>query len=171
MSCPTSISRFQAASLWIFAFLIQSITETTTAFVIPQLLSSSPSTPSFSCVAFSKSASTRNSLSQQYPNSINSIILFAASTDTEAEGQPSVPPPQTFREAEILGLRLMQEGQHEQALEGSFLLSVPSLHFLLYFPKLICRYLSRFVFKKSFLLFISPAFVNLNTLIHVNYLK
>jgi len=29
-----------------------------------------------------------------------------------------MPPPQTFREAEVLGLRLMQEGQHEQALEA-----------------------------------------------------
>ena len=54
-------------------------------------------------------------------------ILFLSSTDTEEPSLP--PPPQTFREAEILGLRLMQEGAHEQALEGWFVFLFFSLSF------------------------------------------
>lgn len=34
----------------------------------------------------------------------------------------SPPPPTTFREAEVLGLRLMQEGDYEGALDGTFLI-------------------------------------------------
>ena len=32
----------------------------------------------------------------------------------------SVPEPATFREAEVLGLRLMQEGDYQGALDGTF---------------------------------------------------
>ena len=34
--------------------------------------------------------------------------------------QQEVPDPRTFREAEVLGLRLMQEGSFEEALVGRF---------------------------------------------------
>ena len=47
-----------------------------------------------------------------------------SSPDEGGEGDdeaPPIPALETFREAEILGLRLMQEGNHEQALEGMFL--------------------------------------------------
>jgi hypothetical protein len=37
---------------------------------------------------------------------------------SESQGAFSGPTPETFREAEVLGLRLMQEGQHEEALKG-----------------------------------------------------
>ena len=34
-------------------------------------------------------------------------------------GETQAPQPQNFREAEILGLRLMQEGEKEEALKGA----------------------------------------------------
>jgi hypothetical protein len=41
---------------------------------------------------------------------------------SSSPGDESSPTPtlETFREAEIVGLRFMQEGKHEQALEGEY---------------------------------------------------
>jgi hypothetical protein len=40
----------------------------------------------------------------------------------------SVPEPTTFREAEVLGLRLMQEGDYQGALDGTFPLLSDSIY-------------------------------------------
>lgn len=49
-------------------------------------------------------------------NSQNIRSRLASSSSTSSAEDP-IPEPTTFREAEILGLRLMQESQHQQALE------------------------------------------------------
>jgi hypothetical protein len=46
--------------------------------------------------------------------SIQSQLFSESGGSSSAAG----PEPLTFREAEVLGLRLMQEGQHEAALKG-----------------------------------------------------
>ena len=39
-----------------------------------------------------------------------------------------LPQPRTFREGEVLGLRLMQDGRHDEALKGELLASnVPNI--------------------------------------------
>lgn len=43
--------------------------------------------------------------------------LFTSTADDSASSIPSSPPPTTFREAEILGLTLMQDGDIERALK------------------------------------------------------
>ena len=67
------------------------------------------------------------------PSTTSSTLSFQRSTLARRSGviyssteddEMSIPVPQTFREAEILGLRLMQEGNHEQALEGMVLYAV-----------------------------------------------
>ena len=40
-----------------------------------------------------------------------------------AMSAPQEPAPTTFREAEVLGLKLMQEGDYDLALKGTFVLS------------------------------------------------
>lgn len=54
------------------------------------------------------------------PKNMNTISFGGLKTQlySESQGAFSGPSPQTFREAEVLGLRLMQEGQHEEALKG-----------------------------------------------------
>jgi len=54
------------------------------------------------------------------PKNMNTISFGGLQTQlySESQGAFSGPSPETFREAEVLGLRLMQEGQHEEALKG-----------------------------------------------------
>jgi hypothetical protein len=54
------------------------------------------------------------------PKNMNTISFGGMQTQlySESQGAFSGPTPETFREAEVLGLRLMQEGQHEEALKG-----------------------------------------------------
>ena len=53
-------------------------------------------------------------------NSINYRKCFSSSPllSTPSENDTAPTPPATFREAEILGLKLMQSGQTEEALKG-----------------------------------------------------
>jgi len=53
------------------------------------------------------------------PKNMNTISFGGMQTQlySESQGAFSGPSPETFREAEVLGLRLMQEGQHDQALK------------------------------------------------------
>jgi len=57
------------------------------------------------------------------PKNMNTISFGGMQTQlySESQGAFSGPSPETFREAEVLGLRLMQEGQHDQALKGKTL--------------------------------------------------
>ena len=41
-------------------------------------------------------------------------------SEPEQQSQPQQPQPTTFREAEVLGLKFMQEGNYEDALKGSY---------------------------------------------------
>ncbi len=67
-------------------------------------------------------ASSTNAFTVNTPlnqNCIQSASRFSTSLFGEDEvSAPATPTPQTFREAEVLGLRLMQEGQYEEALKG-----------------------------------------------------
>ncbi|GFH44918.1 hypothetical protein CTEN210_01392 [Chaetoceros tenuissimus] len=66
-------------------------------------------------------ASSTNAFTVNTPlnqNSIQSASRFSTNLFAEDEvSVPAIPTPQTFREAEVLGLRLMQEGQYEEALK------------------------------------------------------
>ena len=55
-----------------------------------------------------------------------SSALSTASVSSDGGEQSSAVPrkPQTFREGEIMGLRLMQDGRHEDALNGMRMLCV-----------------------------------------------
>ncbi len=56
----------------------------------------------------------------------NANVNGSAGSDGDAAAVPpaQLPQPTNFREAEVLGLRLMQEGQFEQALTGTLLISL-----------------------------------------------
>jgi tetratricopeptide (TPR) repeat protein len=58
---------------------------------------------------------TRTAGNSQHHAGIKSRF-FSSNNDSDSEPVPS-PQPINFREAEVLGLRLMQEGQHEEALK------------------------------------------------------
>lgn len=111
----SSASRIRPRSLLscIFLLLIQHIS-TSSAFV-----SNHPSKPPFttsssplSSLSFTKSYLPTNTIVKNHNDRRSHIILFSSSDD-----ESSMPAPQTFRDAEILGLRLMQEGNYEQALK------------------------------------------------------
>lgn len=61
----------------------------------------------------------------------SSVSASSSSSKSEQSKEPSssssqshsIPPPSTFREAEVAGLRLMQDGRHEEALKGECYLS------------------------------------------------
>jgi len=65
---------------------------------------------------------TRTAGNSQHHAGIKSRF-FSSNNDSDSEPVPS-PQPINFREAEVLGLRLMQEGQHEEALKGTYTLYV-----------------------------------------------
>ena len=58
--------------------------------------------------------------SQQQPQQYHSLAAASATTTTTTlqMSMEDAPEPTTFREAEVLGLRYMQEDRFEQALEG-----------------------------------------------------
>ena len=78
----------------------------------------------------STSSSTQQPISQQNKNnrrriSSYSTSIFTASAssggeDTQQRQQESTRTPKTFREGEIMGLRLMQDGRPEDALKGTY---------------------------------------------------
>ena len=61
-------------------------------------------------------------LIQQSRQRIPTTIFTAsnASADDEESAKKAQRPPQTFREGEVIGLRLMQEGRPEDAINGKF---------------------------------------------------
>eukprot|EP00984_Skeletonema_dohrnii_P038908 scaffold42694_cov205-Skeletonema_dohrnii-CCMP3373.AAC.1 len=74
------------------------------------------------------STQRRRILPQQQPISsicnINGPIITrlqssasSSSSKPEQSKSQALPPPSTFREAEVAGLRLMQDGRHEEALK------------------------------------------------------
>jgi len=63
--------------------------------------------------AFSLPLAPRFMTSQQYQQRQSSRRYMS---DGNAEGGGGIPEPTTFREAEVIGLRFMQEGRHEDAL-------------------------------------------------------
>jgi len=55
----------------------------------------------------------------------SALSTASVSSDGGGEQSSAVPrKPQTFREGEIMGLRLMQDGRHEDALNGMCMLCV-----------------------------------------------
>lgn len=69
-------------------------------------------------VLISSSTSPRD---LQHKNEITKLLLSSSSSSANQEDESfKMPILDTFREAEILGLKLMQEGKHKQALEGMF---------------------------------------------------
>ncbi len=70
--------------------------------------------------------STRNyqsattSTCYQSLSSISKSQKITILSSTSGDEDSSMPILETFREAEIVGLRFMQEGKHEQALEGEY---------------------------------------------------
>lgn len=94
--------------------IIQHIS-TSSAFVVPPT-----STKSLLPTTATNAANTATTTTSSFSRSTNTPhnILYSSSNNESEEEAPSVPPPETFREAEILGLRLMQEGEHEQALQA-----------------------------------------------------
>ncbi len=59
------------------------------------------------------SATAFTGVTQRYPYVVPTTQLYS-----EPPRQNEAPRPTTFREAEVYGLRLMQEGKYEQALKG-----------------------------------------------------
>jgi len=82
-----------------------------------------------SCTKSFTSISSSIQISSQLHNlqrrRISSALSTASvSSDGGGEQQSSAVPrkPQTFREGEIMGLRLMQDGKHEDALNGMYII-------------------------------------------------
>ena len=79
---------------------------------------------------FTSTSSTQQPISQQNKNnrrriSSYSTSIFTASAssggeDSQQRQQESTRTPKTFREGEIMGLRLMQDGRPEDALKGTY---------------------------------------------------
>lgn len=61
----------------------------------------------------------RSIASRQWQPQRPTTYLCTASKDDDTQPQQR-PNPKTFREGEVLGLRLMQGGKHDEALEGEF---------------------------------------------------
>mmetsp|Transcript_8394 Transcript_8394/g.9223 ORF Transcript_8394/g.9223 Transcript_8394/m.9223 type:complete len:233 (+) Transcript_8394:272-970(+) len=93
----------------IFNVILLHTLSSTKAFVIPNASFTATSSSSSLCPMPSSTLSSSSPLSFR-----NGHVLFSSLSSDES---PSTPEPKTFREAEILGLRLMQEGQHEEALK------------------------------------------------------
>lgn len=55
---------------------------------------------------------------QRIFSSESSSSVLESSAASSGSSESSSPSPKTFREAEVLGLRLMQDGRHEDALRG-----------------------------------------------------
>lgn len=77
-----------------------------------------------------------------------STLRMAESSET--------PSPSTFREAEVLGLRLMQEGNYQEALDGACLVVL----LLWYFLPMLCHTMVLF----------SHVLVENNIIMHVHYM-
>jgi len=113
-------------SMYYVIFTILLLINVTSSFVIPTTSSplcfsrssSLPSSPSTSLSSpSSSSSSTCTSTGSTVFGSL-CVRLAADATSGSMSGEESASiAPQTFREAEILGLRLMQQGQHSDALE------------------------------------------------------
>lgn len=90
------------------ALLLAALTTMATAYVVPNRP-----------MAFASlsSTSTRS-------NTFNSNQHYMTADSLAASGDAAIPEPRltTFREAEVLGLRLMQEGNYEGALDGKLVL-------------------------------------------------
>lgn len=82
------------------------------AFTGPNSSSSSPSSSRRAVVVVVGGASIAAGRQPQRPTT------YLCSASSKDEQQPS---PKTFREGEVLGLRLMQSGKHEEALKGEFI--------------------------------------------------
>jgi len=87
----------------------------------------------FTIISCTKSFTTIPSIqisSQQHNNNLqrrriqSALSTASVSSDGGGEQQSSAVPrkPQTFREGEIMGLRLMQVGRHEDALNGMYII-------------------------------------------------
>jgi len=81
--------------------------------------------------AFTSTSTQRRRILPQQPigsicNNNGPIISRLQSSASSSSSKPeqsksqALPPPTTFREAEVAGLRLMQDGRHEEALKGKF---------------------------------------------------
>ncbi len=57
---------------------------------------------------------------QQTISTVSTSSVLESSAASSGSSESSPPSPKTFREAEVLGLRLMQDGRHEDALRGEF---------------------------------------------------
>ena len=62
------------------------------------------------------SATAFTGVTQRYPYVVPTTQLYS-----EPPRQNEAPRPANFREAEVYGLRLMQEGKYEEALKGKYL--------------------------------------------------
>ena len=75
-------------------------------------------TKSFTTIPSIQTSSQQHNLQRRRIQS--ALSTASVSSDGGGEQQSSAVPrkPQTFREGEIMGLRLMQDGKHEDALNG-----------------------------------------------------
>ena len=71
-------------------------------------------------VAVSMTSSTSGYTIRTPSNNLNTYRTAASASTSMQMSTEQFPDPTTFREAEILGLRLMQEGNFEEALVGRF---------------------------------------------------
>ena len=64
------------------------------------------------------STTTFKTSSTRLQSSASSSSASSSKSEQSKSSSQSQQPPQTFREAEVAGLRLMQDGRHEEALKG-----------------------------------------------------
>lgn len=120
----TTTSRQQRIPVWAVAGIALVVTMITTrplqtrAFLVPRHHETRPAMAQATASSAPAFVSSPNTATTRGNNGIGGGSGASTNTALLMTEEPQAAQPTTFREAEVLGLKLMQEGNYEDALKG-----------------------------------------------------